>query len=239
MEWETTIREQGRLLGEAARRDPSAAVPAAADFDTTKLLRHVTFVLERVAAAARTGDPSSPFRRDDALPAPPGADEVFDRYGPAVDAAADALAAVDPEQPMWTQVADAGRAGFWRRRLAHELTVHRVDAEQAVGGPVTPVTADLAVDGVDELLEMAAPRWPGGGDGATAHLHATDAEGEWLVTLGPDALTTAHGHAKGDVAVRGPAADLYLWLWGRAPFDGFEVFGDRAVADRLRQATTI
>ncbi len=36
------------------------------------------------------------------------------------------------------------------------------------------------------------------------------------------------GHAKGDAAVRGPAADLLLWLWGRRPLDGFEVFGDRS-----------
>ena len=31
-------------------------------------------------------------------------------------------------------------------------------------------------------------------------------------------------------AVRGPASDLYLWLWNRRSSDGLEVFGDDAVA---------
>jgi MDMPI C-terminal domain len=30
----------------------------------------------------------------------------------------------------------------------------------------------------------------------------------------------------GDAAVRGTAADLHLWLWGRVPLDNLEVFGD-------------
>ena len=41
-------------------------------------------------------------------------------------------------------------------------------------------------------------------------------------------------HAKGDVAFRGPAESLLLFLWGR---DGgrIETVGDQAVADRWRE----
>ena len=71
----------------------------------------------------------------------------------------------------------------------------------------------------------------------TIHLHATDTDGEWLVRLGPDGITFDHGHAKGDVALRGPAEDLLLWVWNRAPVDDrFEVFGDPALLETWRTA---
>ena len=38
-------------------------------------------------------------------------------------------------------------------------------------------------------------------------------------------------HAKGDLAVRGGASDLLLWLVGRRALDGLETFGDTTVAD--------
>ena len=46
------------------------------------------------------------------------------------------------------------------------------------------------------------------GDGVTIHLHATDAPGEWMIERTPDGFTYAHGHGKGDVALRGPISDL-------------------------------
>jgi predicted lipid carrier protein YhbT len=39
-------------------------------------------------------------------------------------------------------------------------------------------------------------------------------------------------HAKGDVAVRAPASDLLLFLWGRIPPDRLEVMGDTALLPR-------
>ena len=46
-----------------------------------------------------------------------------------------------------------------------------------------------------------------------------------------------HGHAKGDVALRGTASDLLLWAWNRVPVDEcFEVFGDRAPLEAWREA---
>ena len=94
---------------------------------------------------------------------------------------------------------------------------------------------------IDEILTIFVPalgadRSPG--DGRTVHLHSTDAEGEWLIRFDPDRIDVATGHAKGDAAVRGPAADLLLWLWGRRPLEGLEVFGDPGAADALRAVTT-
>ena len=48
------------------------------------------------------------------------------------------------------------------------------------------------------------------------HVHSTDADGEWLVDF-DNGLAVTREHAKGDVAVRGPASDLMLVLYGRVP----------------------
>ena len=41
-------------------------------------------------------------------------------------------------------------------------------------------------------------------------------------------------HAKGDVAARGTASDLLLFLWGRVPATALEVFGDAELLDRFQ-----
>jgi len=79
---------------------------------------------------------------------------------------------------------------------------------------------------------------PIGGNGETLHLHATDAEGEWLLTMHADRVDVARGHAKGDAAIRGRAHDLLLMMWGREPLGEVEVFGDPAVVARFREAAS-
>lgn len=149
------------------------------------------------------------------------------------------MEAADPSTTVWTWWPPDQTVGFWFRRMAHETAVHRADAEAALGR-IGPVAADLAIDGIDEALDLflAPDLAPGSIEGPveTVHLHATDADGEWLVTIGPDGLGVARGHAKGDAAARGQASDLLLWLWGRLPSDVLEVFGDPAVVARLRAA---
>src|SRR5205085_4835630 len=44
--------------------------------------------------------------------------------------------------------------GFWIRRMAQETVIHRIDAELGTGQQVAPIPADLAVDGIDELLKI-------------------------------------------------------------------------------------
>jgi hypothetical protein len=59
-----------------------------------------------------------------------------------------------------------------------------------------------------------------------------------LIRFEPGGIVAERGHAKGDAAVRGPAAELLLWLWGRRPLDGLDVIGDRSAAEALRRVTT-
>src|SRR5260221_231792 len=114
------------------------------------------------------------------------------------------------------------------RRMAHEPAVHRADAELAPGREAS-FAPDLAADAIDERLGFLSgpihggqdPRLGALPDGAVLHVHATDdgldEAGEWLVRREGPELRVAHGHGKGDVALRGPAARLLLVLVRRGP----------------------
>ncbi len=145
------------------------------------------------------------------------------------------LRGIDPDADMWSWGPDQ-HARFWSRRMAHETTIHRWDAESAVGASGA-IETDLAIDGIDErLVNLAASlnSRPDGlqalqGGGESVHLHTTDGDGEWLLRFTPEGLELSREHAKGDVAVRGAASDLLLYVIGRRGLEGLEVFGDAAV----------
>jgi uncharacterized protein (TIGR03083 family) len=189
----------------------------------------------------RTGTLERPSRSNGLLPQPPE-DEVLDWYRTTLaQLVVDLRALGDPDRPVYSFAPGHQRAGFWPRRMAQETTVHRVDAEQAARRPVGVIDPGFAVDGIDEVFTVFVPALGAGrspGDGRTVHLHATDADGEWLIRFAPGDLVVERGHAKGDAAVRGPAAQLLLWLWGRRPLDGLEVHGDQDAVEHLRAATT-
>ncbi len=144
------------------------------------------------------------------------------------------LAAADPAVEVKTWAGLKPPSWLWRR-MTHELAVHRWDA-QAAGGEAEPLAADVAADGIDELLEEFVPVADLSTVQGTLHLHATEGEGEWFIETA-DGLVWSHAHAKGDVAVRGTPSNLLLVLWGRIPVDRIEVLGDDAVFDRWRAAT--
>jgi uncharacterized protein (TIGR03083 family) len=155
---------------------------------------------------------------------------------------ADAVRAAGPQQPVWTWQKDRS-AGFWLRRMLHDEIVHRFDAELALGIE-GDLAADLAADGVSDILDTAAtlsrpdvglPTAFAGlvGSGESLRFIATDApagpDGEWSVTRGPAGVTWCHGTGRADVTVRGPAVRLLLLLNRRLPVDAanVEITGDR------------
>lgn len=73
------------------------------------------------------------------------------------------------------------------------------------------------------------------GSGETIHLHATDADGEWLIRFTSDGIETTREHAKGDVAARYTASDPFLFLVGRVPPVELELFGDGALLERWQR----
>lgn len=231
--------------------DPSmlgAAVPSLEDWDVERVVRHVGKIHEWVLGMLRL----EPGQGMADAPAPVGLPKGPDCL-PAYRAVADELIAHlegdDPARPC-LNFAGAGDVAWWMRRQAQEVSVHRVDAMdavQAAGGPAPePISADAAADGIDEWARFfLAVRWgqrfgelPEGLAGHTVHIHGTDdpapSDGaEWLLRFGADGIAVEATHAKGDVALRGPANDLLLALWRRRPLGTLDVVGDAAVAERL------
>jgi uncharacterized protein (TIGR03083 family) len=240
-DWAEIVEHEGGALGDAAADDLGAPIPGAPGWDTSDLLRHVGLVHTRSSVILRTGTTERPTRANGMLPVPPQ-DGVVDWYRDTLAAlVVDLRALDDPDRPVYSFSPRHRRAGFWPRRMGQETTIHRVDAQQAVGRPVAPIAPEVAVDGIDELFSVFVPTYAAEsspGDGRTVHLHSTDAEGEWLVRFDPGEVVVEAGHAKGDAAVRGPAAELLLWLWGRRQIDGLDVFGDQSAAEALRGVTT-
>ena len=219
--------EAATLRAAAARAGLEAPVPSCPDWDVAALLAHIGRVHRWVVACIAADGRVAPADLD---PPPAGA-AVLDY---ARDAAEGLVAALDrpPDDPAWT-FAPPPTIGFWLRRQAQETTMHRVDAELA-SGPASPIDGDLAADGIDEwlgLLPYRPGKPPPTGAGETLHLHCTDRDGEWLLRRAPGHLEIEPSHAKGDVAVRGPASDLLLVLLHRASSDAVEVLGDRPVLD--------
>jgi uncharacterized protein (TIGR03083 family) len=247
------VAQTGLLREVVAGADLSATVPTAPDWTLADLLRHVGGNLRALEQAVRTGIPVTEPERQVPGHAGPGGDDpaALDAWlAPAAEAAAATLrsAGPDAEAQIWHI---RWPAAAWARRAANDLVVHRADAAGTVGAAYT-VDGDLAVDAVDEFLDLmsgiaaAGPGPDGGGAGAgggdpgpggTVHLHATDAgpglPAEWLLTPDPPAFRWRHAHEQATVAVRAPLADLLRVITRRLSPDaeGVEVLGDRSVLD--------
>jgi uncharacterized protein (TIGR03083 family) len=123
----------------------------------------------------------------------------------------------------------ASPLAMWARRQAHELTIHRVDVEQAAG-EASAVDAAVATDGIDELLMAFAPRprsLPLDTE-RTMAVHTTDTAHDWHVTMGPDGIVTTRQDGPADATLSGTATELYLALWNRGR-GGITITGDEDV----------
>lgn len=229
------IRREGAALGAAAgAAGLEAAVPGCPGWTVADLVGHQGRLHRWVTRLLEERPRFEPgFFGDVEVP---GAALLLDWYSAGVDPLADSLEAAGPDAEVWSWTA-WHTAGFWARRMAHETAVHRWDAESAGGGGrvVAAIDAAFAVDGVDEALDML-PFRPGtkdlAGGGETIHLHCTDTDGEWLIRLEPTGVAVTREHAKGDVAARGTASDLLLFLYGRIALDSLDVFGDSNLLTR-------
>lgn len=222
----------GLLAAHAA--DPAAAVSSCPGWDRATLLGHVAFVHAWIGAQVEAG-PTERIRLS-SVSRPPEGEDLPAWFEATAAHTAEVLSTMDTHR-MWPSWAGPQPGAFYPRRLAQETAVHRWDV--AAG----PIDAALAVDGIDELLEIFSPLMSGekmAGSSGTIHLHATDIEGEWLIQMGSEGITFTRAHAKGDVALRGVAADLLLWAWNRVPADErFEVFGDTEVLTTWRRAAAV
>ena len=229
MDHASQLHLQGLELLEAAQHAGlDAEVPSCPGWVVGKLVNHTSRALERTLLVVRGGLQGPPDKRDHRPLSRDGA--LFDQFRQILDETVEELGAADPRGVCWNFSGTDLTNAFWSRRMVHEVTVHRWDAQLAAGDP-RPIDPESAVVGLDELVvTLLAPlaRMTGTNLAASYHLHCTDVEGEWLVVFSDGEVVTTREHAKGDVAVRGPASPLFLWAWGRvvAGTEGLEACGD-------------
>ncbi|MGI8754645.1 MAG: maleylpyruvate isomerase N-terminal domain-containing protein [Acidimicrobiales bacterium] len=239
------LRTEGERLATVPADALGAAVPTMEGWTVERVLRHTGKIHQRALAFLDAAP--EPLSADAALPGMPSGPDCIPAYRQALDDLVGRFAAVDPSAPV-AHFAGAATVAWWMRRQAQEVSVHRVDAQDAVhaaGGPAPDdLAADGAADGMAEWATFFLPRWSGRAGpvpadlfGRSLHLHGTDdptpaGGAEWFITLGAEIEVHAT-HAKGDVALRGPAQDLLLTLWRRRPLAALDVIGDPTVAEHL------
>jgi hypothetical protein len=226
--------EFGRLRA-AASRDLAAPVPTCPGWTVTDLVRHVANLYGNVVVG-RFHEPEQDIAAGEPLAA-------LDRCYAAMSAE---FAGREPGQRVGSLPHET--VFYWIRRMLHETAIHRVDAEYAVGVAIEPLADDLALDGVDELLngflgeltrlfpdEFAAQLsdWDG--------RYAVIASGRatWRITVRPDRAQVAHGGGTGAAAlIEGAPAALLYWLYNRADDASVSVTGDPALVAQLRRLVT-
>jgi uncharacterized protein (TIGR03083 family) len=229
--------------------DLSATVPTCPDWTLEQLVLHTGGALRWSATLIRTraqeNVPDEQVPRGDG-PETPGDAAALDAWlAEAGELVVGALREAGPDAKVWSW-SGIHTSGFWARRMAHEITVHRADATLAAGLPYE-VAPEVAADAIDEWLQIvewsqrAEPheealqelRGPGRG----IHLHATDStpelNAEWVIELTGDGVSWRRGHEKADVALRGPLTPVLLAFYRRLPLDSpeLEILGDRELLE--------
>jgi uncharacterized protein (TIGR03083 family) len=232
----TVTAKDGRDLLAAAGTDWSRPIPHCPGWDAADLVGHMGAILAWMARIVTTGEPVP--RRDRETP-PSGHASLASWYSAHLDRTVDILTTSSADSPAWTfSSRGERRTGWWRRRLAVELAIHRWDAQYAASigaAPARPIDGGVAAAGIEEFLTeflpglLAQPEV----DGLTGsvQLNANDGPSEWWVDLGARAGAVAvPGHAKADTAVEGTRSDLLLWLTNRGPVPHVEILGQPGIA---------
>ena len=227
---ELLVQDAARLRA-VAPEGLDRPVPDCPGWTGADAVRHTAQVYLHKVETMRLGDWPDPWP-----PAGIDAAEPLALYDDAWRQLVEAFDARDPEDPARTWWPEDQTVGFWVRRMAHETSVHRHDVERAAGRP-TPVAADLAVDGIDEVLALfLAGDWSAHRVESASGSRVVVAAGgrQWEVTLGPGRVDLGRA-ASGSAAavVRGEPSEVLLWLWGRGPRPAVE--GEAAVVTELRE----
>ncbi|MGD0391871.1 MAG: maleylpyruvate isomerase N-terminal domain-containing protein [Acidimicrobiales bacterium] len=186
-----------------------------------------------------TGRPKTPF------PQPPGGDELGSWVAELAGHLVGELDATPPDTEVWTWFDADHTAGFVSRRCAHELAVHRYDA-QSTSRACTPIASDLAEDGIDEVLDVLVTGRDrsGRGTGRTMALQGTDVGASWVVAIEHDRIAVERRQLDGrppedtDVVVSGTASDLELTLYRRPTLSPVDVHGDYTVLEEWHREFT-
>ncbi|MFE1289373.1 maleylpyruvate isomerase family mycothiol-dependent enzyme [Streptomyces sp. NPDC058751] len=245
-EFTETLDREGQALATAAEKaGVDAEVATCPGWRIRDLVRHTGMVHRWATAFVAEGHTSD--HPDGGLP-DLDHDELLTWFRDGHRRLVDTLAGASPDVRCWSFLPAPSPLAFWARRQAHETTVHRVDAESALGGEPGTVAPDFAVDGIDELLRGFHARDKSRvrtEEPRVLRVRATDRpDAVWTVRLSSERPLSERagdpGTAESPVAdceLAGTAEQLYLALWNRAPFP--DVTGDTALAALWREKSGI
>ena len=228
----TIRRESARLAGVVASGDQDAEVAACPGWAVRDLAAHVGEVQRFwawVLGRASTAEPTRPEVPVES----PGPDLVSWPTG-GTDLLVTAIQALDPAQPTWAWWPGPCTVGQVARHQAHEVALHRWDAEETGGAEPSPFPAEQAADGIDELLHvtLSAETSPWTGAGGVLVIDPDDVEQGWTVDCtGPRPVVHDGAEASSTCRLLGPAADVQLLLWNRPR--PFRYRGDAALLTDL------
>jgi uncharacterized protein (TIGR03083 family) len=235
------------VLAEAVADAPdlAASVPTCPDWTVTDLARHTGTIHRWATAIVASRADSRPPLPESESPWP-SADGWAQWLTSGAEPLLAALRSAGPVTPVWTW--GPGRtSGWWARRVLHETTVHRADAELALGVAEPVIDPVIATDGIDEFLfNLPSARRPyrhlaSLPTGASLHLHATDVDGEWVIRFTESGIAWERGHVKASAAVRGPVTSLLLFTYGRLSRtdERLSVFGDSSLLRAWQEKTAL
>jgi uncharacterized protein (TIGR03083 family) len=230
----THVKADAARIAELAPRDFDAPVPTCPGWTVRDVVEHTGAVYSHKVACMRKGD--RPVEGE-WQHAPREGEDLVPWFQRRLDELVTELEQRGPDAPAFTWYDDVQTVGFWYRRMAQETVIHRVDVESAFDA-ITHVDDDLAVDGIDEVLdwflvyqaEDVGPDGPGRGTVAVR-----TGDHIWRVTLNPDDVGLAREPGASDAVVSGEPSELLLWLWGRRPDSAIGFEGDQATVNALRE----
>lgn len=241
--WLDALRREGAAFRTAAASaEPGQPVPSCPKWNIEDLVSHLGNVYRGQQARLIRGvdtKPTEPFPTDN-----PGLawEELLAWWDESFALMYNTLVQTDRDAIAWNWSVKPAKAVFWHRRMAHETAIHRWDAQVSVGTP-EPVDMDLAVDGVDEVLDtfLAAGRQARQAErSGVVRLNADDAEVHWAVRIRPNGVSVLDtdswfaSEPDAQAAAIGAASDLDLALWGRVQFSVLTLQGDAELITALR-----
>jgi uncharacterized protein (TIGR03083 family) len=226
------IDVESERLATAAGAGLDAPVPPCPGWTVRDAVEHTAEVYWHKVMCMRLGR----FPESHEWPHGPGDDEGSVGWFRSAHAALAAeLRARDPAEKSPTWWPPDQTTGFWRRRMAQEVAIHRGDVESAFG-PLTPIDDALATDGVDEVLRRflfnpydERPAFVG--DRSVAIVTGGR---RWVVRMVADDAGFIESDDAADVEISGDPNAVDLWLWRRAHDDSVTITGDAATVAGFR-----
>jgi len=232
------ISDESDRIVAAYELDRKAAVPWSDRWTVGTVARHVA-ATHHVVAEIVSGRPDADFGLFAKLSTPAkDAPEFVEWFRTGTAALVEQLENVSADDACWSWFEPGRRVGWWARRMAFEALIHRWDTDAAVGH-VSPLSSEVAADGIDEYLDVFVAASRAANDapaGPTINFACSDRDDQWWLDLsGQGERAVSREPVDAVTRVQGPAEQLLFAVWGRISTFGvadIEVSGDVTVLER-------